>query len=184
VPRSCGWCTSPHRTDWEGRVQGGEPVSVVSADSPYSVSAANRHIRLHMRPALVAELGRTQPDLDLSSFVNKLLSLVSAAERVRDYAEATANPRLILEAIRRESDLLSLLMRRLGIDSDEAAELHREARSLSKEVGTMVRSGRHDDFAEELADRLELRGETNLSGSVRALAATERTETSGNSSAT
>ncbi|WP_345376147.1 hypothetical protein [Frondihabitans cladoniiphilus] len=134
------------RPAWERRILAGTPVSVVAADTPYSVSAANRHLRQHLRPALSAEVLSPAADLHVSDFAEKLVSLVSSAHSVRRYAESTANPRLILQSIKTEADVLETIMRRLGIDSEEGAEDYVQARKLTSAVGALVRSGDHPEF--------------------------------------
>ncbi len=166
MPRDCGWCTSAARVDWERRVAAGEPVSVVSASTPFSTSAARRHLRLHLQPRLLSELRGADATVHLSDFADRLLELAQHAAGVRAFAAQTNNGRLALQANAEERANLVTLMARLGIDSTEAAELHGEARLLTAAVVAIVRSGRYPTLADDLADRLIRDGLNHLADAL------------------
>lgn len=167
MARDCGWCASATRMDWEMRLLTKEPVASIAASTPFSESAARRHMRLHMQPALLSELREEGTPVQLADFADRLVELARRAATVGAYAEQTHNGRLMLQAIREERDVLVTLMSRLGIDALETAELHAEARALARSVGEVIRSGDHPGLAADLAGPLEEQGFDRLAGSLQ-----------------
>lgn len=167
MARECGWCHSSARLDWERRVLTGELVAAVAASTPFSESAARRHLRLHVQPALLAELREQTAPIHLADFSDRLVELARRAATVGQYAEQTHNGRLMLQAIREERDVLVTLMSRLGIDSLETAELQLEARALARSIGATIQGGEHPGLSADLADNLDAEGFDQLARSLR-----------------
>lgn len=169
MPRECGWCHSPQLHEWEERIAAGDPVAVVSIDTPFSVSAARRHVRLHMQPRLRAEMDRPGSALTLSDFADRLLELAEQAASIGEYAYATNNGRLALLAIQQERDLLLSLMTRLGIDAGEAAEVFRDAKAVMRAISQLIGSGALPGAGERLAVALRESGHDDLAHAFAAL---------------
>lgn len=167
MPRNCGWCASGSRAEWERRITSGESITAIASTTPYSESAARRHLRLHLQPQLLSDLRGLEPSLQLTDFADRLLELAGHAASIRSYAQVTNNGKLALQAIEQERSLLVTLMVRLGLDSAEAAELHEEARALTRAVAAVVRSGTFPELGDELADRLATNGLDHLADSLR-----------------
>ena len=172
MPRSCGWCMSPQHFAWERRVHAGESLAVVAASTPFSISAAQRHIRAHV-------LADALPDLYISStvrpsdFVDRLLALSDQAAQVRAFAAETHQPRLLLTAIREESWILGQILGKLGIDSTDTLALIRDVESLSRAVAALVDESVIDQNAtRKLSIRIrEFGGSDQLATALESLAA-------------
>lgn len=173
MSRSCGWCMSYGRTDWEKRVLGGEPVASVVASTPFSEAAARRHIRLHLRPQVLQEMGSPAAAVTLVDLAERLVELSGQAAEVGAYARQTNNGRLALHAIAEERSTLMALMLRLGIDSTDALELYADATALGRALGDMVRSTAIPGLAGELATQLDRAGMTHLGDAIRRIGGTE-----------
>lgn len=169
MPRECGWCSSPNLGEWEGRIESGDPVAVVSIDTPYSVSAARRHVRLHMQPRLRGQLDQAGSTLGVSDFADRLLELADQTASVGEYAYATNNGRLALHAIQQERDTLIALMSRLGIESGEAAQIFRDAKAVMRALSQVLSSPAFPGAATELARVLRGMGNDNLARAIAAL---------------
>lgn len=169
MPRNCGWCDSSQRAEWEQRLAKGEPVSVVVADTPFSESAARRHLRSHLQPALLAEmhLSGLEKEVHLSDFADRLMGLAEQAVAVRVYAEQTRNPKLMLQAIQSERETIGVLMNRLGVDSGSSVEFFNEARTLGGVLGTVLHGPGGASLIEPLASALEAEGLDKLAGTIR-----------------
>jgi hypothetical protein len=148
-------------------VLAGEPVAAVAETTPFSESAARRHLRLHVQPALLAEFRENTAPVHLSDFSDRLVELARRAATVGQYAEQTHNGRLMLQAIREERDVLVTLMSRLGIDSLETAELQLEARALARSIGATIQAGDHPGLSISLAEQLDAAGFEHLALSLR-----------------
>ena|GEM_PF-3922228 len=108
----------------------GEAVSVVSADTPFSESAARRHIRMHMQPRLAVERQNPASTLHVSDFASRLLALANKAAAISAYADETNDGRLALQAMQQERELLDMLMTRLGVTDQEAVETLAEVKAV------------------------------------------------------
>jgi hypothetical protein len=168
MPRECGWCASPNLSDWERRIAAGDAIAAVSIDTPFSTSAARRHVRLHMQPRLRGEMSTPVSSVTLSDFADRLLELADQASAIGEYAISTHNPKLALIAMREERDALVSLMTRLGIESGEAVEAYRDAKALTVSLGRVLRSGSVPDLAPALAHELKQEGFDTFAASVLA----------------
>lgn len=166
---SCGWCNSPDLPKWEARVAAGETLAAIAASTPFSESAARRHVRLHLQPRLGLELRDPASTVHLSDFVDRLMRLATRAAAVGDYAFEANDGRLALEAIRTESATLATLTDRLGIDSGEAAANMREAKAAAKVINRAINSGELRDL-ESLAWLADDEGAPALADALRARA--------------
>jgi hypothetical protein len=170
MPQTCGWCQSQERTEWERAVASGTPVAVVAVETPFSESAARRHLRLHLRPELLSEMHGAGSPIKLTDFIARFIELIEEAARVRAYAVATNSPKIALQAIDTERATIVALMARLGIDSSEAAEFHNDAAGLARSVVKVILSGDYPGIENALASQLEESGQSTLANGLRSLA--------------
>jgi hypothetical protein len=167
MPRPCGWCVSPLRAAWEVRVRDGEPISRITLDTPYSETAARRHIRFHLdRLGLSIQQTDSVQETDFST---RLLELANRARSVGDFGLATGDGRLALMAGKQEAAHLVTLVGRLGIESTDAANEYGEAEQIVKAVGRVLRSGQHPELVAELTSELAAAGYTDLVRDLRAI---------------
>lgn len=159
MARQCGWCTHRHRVELERRVLDGESTRLVAADSGLSESAANRHIRNHLEPALRSELRTGTAGMHVADFGQRLVELVDETQEVRERAREANDPRLLLQAVGSERETLGVLMTKLGIDSNEMLETITEARALVDAARAVL--VHHPNVVEEMA--VFLRTQTSAS---------------------
>jgi len=164
--RPCGWCSHVMLHQWEARLAAGDPISVVAVDTPYSATAARRHVRLHLKPRLRAEMGGAGAPVSLSDFVDRLMDLVEQAAAVGSFAVATSNGKLALQAIQQESSLLVTLMNRLGIESSEVVEELNDARAVVTAIGQLVHDNELPGLVPALASSVEAGGRVELAQSL------------------
>jgi hypothetical protein len=162
VPRHCGWCSHPRKSDLEQRVLDGESFRAVASDAQTSVAAASRHWRLHVRPTLRAEV-----PAHLSTFARRLLDIADDASDLRERAQHDGDRRLALQAGRAEREALADVIARLGIDDVEAIEEVEQARAFVHAVHRAVADA--PELAERLARELESQGYDDMADSVRSL---------------
>jgi hypothetical protein len=169
VSRNCGWCSSVNRLEWEKRVLDGESFQLVSLDTPSTASAGARHFRNCMAGSSVADMrSGAASRMQLGDFAERLLGLANDARAAREYAAQTSNPKLMLQAVREESQVLDTLMTRLGIDQSEMISMLREAKSLAQAVSAVLQD--QPTVARALAHHLSTRGEDDLSQAFQAMA--------------
>lgn len=150
VGRNCGWCIHPDLPKWEARLAAGEGISAVAAVTPFSESAARRHVRLHLQPRLAQERFDPAAAVTVADFASRLLGLADTAATMRQRAALSNDNRLALQAIEQESKILSALSARLGIESSEAVALLEECQAVIRGVARAISSGSLRD-AETLA---------------------------------
>ena len=170
MPRLCGWCTHPRRHEFESRLAAGEPIAAVALDTGHSISAAKRHLRAHVAPALLGELrlGSQLSEVHLSDFTDRLVELADTTASLRAAATRSNDGTLLLKAVRDELQILSVLMDQLGIDSTEAAEQVREAKHLGIAIHDVLPA--HPDLCRQIADRLYELEADNLAAAFESLA--------------
>ena len=157
MARRCGWCTAPNRIAWERRVLSGESIRSVSESTPFTVSAAYRHLTNHLSALLLADLASArnlQSRTTAADFVARLLGIADDAQAIRNRALLAGDGRLALKAGESEAATLNLLLARLGISDQETAANLNESRQLAKALGAVLHQGR-PELARELAAELD-----------------------------
>lgn len=168
----CGWCSSNDRASWEARIADGEPVAAVASETPFSVRAAYRHLgHAYDRSAGVA-IG-----LQASDFVARLVGLADQAAADGMEARAVGNGRTALEALRTEAKIVSTVLDRFGIDSEQTLTLMREGQLLATGLGRLIAAGQvSDDVLEGLVDHLDALGASELSQAIDSMRFKSRTQ--------
>jgi hypothetical protein len=169
MSRPCGWCVHPKRHQFEQRLAAGEPIAAVALDTGHSISAAKRHLRAHVAPALLGELrlGSQLSEVHLSDFTDRLVELADTTASLRAAATRSNDGTLLLRAVREEAQILSVLMDFLGIDSTEAGEQLRDAKHLAQAIHAVLPA--HPDVSRQLADRLYEMQADNLASAIESL---------------
>ncbi|MFT4262871.1 MAG: hypothetical protein QM572_05790 [Nocardioides sp.] len=164
MARDCGMCRHPNRADLETRILRREPIVLIAADAGLSVSAVNRHRRAHLTEELRAALSiRTASHV--SNYADQLAELAGDANSVRQFAVTSNNPDLLLRAGAAKRDLLLVLTRQLGVDSDETVEGLREAMTSMNAIVQVL--PRHPDALIDFLAYLDTHGNTDIADALR-----------------
>lgn len=164
----CGWCWDARRQEWERRLTSGEAMRSIALDTPFSVSAGNRHVRHHMNPELLKEM-RATTQVHISDFTDRLAALTEETAQVRAYARQVNDPKLLLSAVQAERETLNVLLARLGVDDTEAVAVLREAKALASALAAVLPQS--PAVARALSEHLERCGHDDLSQALASLSA-------------
>lgn len=119
-----------------------------------SVAACSRHWRGHVRPLLKA----AAPDLHLTTFAQRLLTIADEAADLRQGATA---PTVALAAMRTEREALAELTGRLGFDDTEAIEDLRVWTQAARALAGAIRAC-GPAVAEQIAAQLDATRDAEL----------------------
>lgn len=168
MARTCGWCstTPARRGEWERRVLDGETLDSVASSTPFSSSAAARHMTSHARRAQLAAMASTEAAaLHVADFGDRLLHLADESAALR---RSTTDVRAQLLGVREERRTIVALLSRLGISDTEVLDALGEARALAEAVTSVLSD--EPRVADALARRLGQRGDAALAAAFHRLA--------------
>ena len=160
-------CWHPDRANLEQRIMDGTAISLIADEIEVNPSAVYRHLRLHFRSEMLAELSRAHR-LHVADLAERLVNLLGEAETVRAYAKTVNDPRLLLQAADSERSTVTELVKRLGIDTTDLISDVREGLVLSHSVARVL--ARHPDVLQELvADLSQTPNGSDLAAAYSAL---------------
>ncbi len=164
----CGWCWDARRQEWERRLSDGDSVRDVASTTPFSVAAAYRHVRNHVKAELLTQM-RGSSQIHISDFADRLAALAEETAQVRAYARQVNDPKLLLSAVQAERETLNILLARLGVDDTEAVEVLREAKALASALAAVLPQS--PAVARALGEHLERCGHDDLAQALASLSA-------------
>ncbi|CAI9386536.1 hypothetical protein [Microbacterium sp. T2.11-28] len=169
--RSCLCCAHDHADELDLLLAQGASINDVSRRFGVSGDSIRRHLNFHLKPALAAAI-KAAPEMRPASFVERVLAVANDAQRARRAAYQTGNSWLAARLGDSELKALGVLSDRLGISHDDAANDLRDAASIARVMGQLVRS--HPQLADVIADAFGSDDRPDLADEIRAQASKAR----------
>lgn len=137
--RPCSICSDTARWEIDTALLQNLVLREVAVRFSKSETSLRRHLQNHVPIELrtrALQSGEPTP----GDFVTRLAELAESATAVRLRALQTGDTLGVLRAVREESAVLTMLMTKLGINTDNSAKFYDEATTIARALGDAVRA--------------------------------------------